>query len=419
MDWAKFVKENPWCLYGKQYEYFYQLSTKYRVMDKGRRTGYTKGALNYCGLEGFKKKNALQFLWVDTVNTNIDRYVERYLLPNLRMYRSNLWDWKQSKKELWICDCKYDFRSADRPENIEGFGYHRIIINEAGIILQKEKGRYLWFNAILPMTMDYDDCIVFIGGTPKGKRGKDGKISLFTEMCDKARSDKFPKYSLVHINTDENPILTKDAVEEVKEELPEGPIRDQEFYGKHVDSVSGIIKAFWFTIDEVPLEGEQVRSWDLAFTTKTANDFYAGVKMSRNETQYQIQDVEHGKLHWPDLKLLIISTAELDGTDVPVVIEEAGQQVGFVDDIRSHPRMANYNIIGQAPIGNKLIRAMKWASRLKSGQVTLLRGLWNEPFVNENCAFTNDDSHANDDQIDGTSGAYQHFNSDQVSICYV
>ena len=38
-----------------------------------------------------------------------------------------------------------DFRSVDRPENIEGFGYDKAFLNEAGIILRDE---YLWYNAI-------------------------------------------------------------------------------------------------------------------------------------------------------------------------------------------------------------------------------------------------------------------------------
>jgi len=401
-------------LYQKQFDYFYGSETKYNTLDKGRRTGFTHGSAIYCQLEGLLQKE-YRFLWVDTVYSNIDRYVERYFLPTLKQMPNNLWSWAPSKKEMKIGHCVYDFRSADRPENMEGFGYHRVILNEAGIILKGDKGRALWSNSILPMTLDYADCQVFIGGTPKGRRGKDGKISLFTEMC--TRNHKNWTHS--HINTDENPHLTNEAVEEVREELPEGPIRDQEFYGKHVDSVSGIIKDFWFQIDETPLYGETVRSWDLAFTVKKANDFYAGVKMSRDETKYQILDVKHGKLTWPELKLEIMSTAELDGPDVVVVIEEAGQQVGYVDDISAEPRMANYTIVGQAPKGDKLVRCMKWASRLKRGQVTLLRGDWNEGFITEGCSFSNDDSHAHDDRLDGASGAYQYFNSEHIGVCYV
>ena len=64
-----------------------------------------------------------------------------------------------------------DFRSADKPENIEGFGYALIILNEAGIIL---KNRRLWEETIRPMAMDYKAKVI-IGGTPKGKRVKKDK----------------------------------------------------------------------------------------------------------------------------------------------------------------------------------------------------------------------------------------------------
>ena len=53
---------------------------------------------------------------------------------------------------LKIGNSSLDFRSADKPENIEGFGYALIILNEAGIIL---KNRRLWEETIRPMAMDY------------------------------------------------------------------------------------------------------------------------------------------------------------------------------------------------------------------------------------------------------------------------
>ncbi len=72
-----------------------------------------------------------------------------------------------------------DFRSADKPENIEGFGYELIILNEAGIIL---KNRRLWEESIRPMILDYKAKVI-IGGTPKGKRvKKTNETHLFYEL---------------------------------------------------------------------------------------------------------------------------------------------------------------------------------------------------------------------------------------------
>ena len=74
-----------------------------------------------------------------------------------------------------------DFRCADKPENIEGYGYRHIIINEAGIVL---KNRNLSQESILPMTIDYDADVI-IGGTPKGKKVKNNETHLFYELSSK------------------------------------------------------------------------------------------------------------------------------------------------------------------------------------------------------------------------------------------
>jgi len=63
---------------------------KFKIAVKGRRFGLTKGAANdfiICALERTFKKG----LWVDTVNSNIERYVERYFIPNLKKLPRDMW----------------------------------------------------------------------------------------------------------------------------------------------------------------------------------------------------------------------------------------------------------------------------------------------------------------------------------------
>jgi hypothetical protein len=62
-------------LFDWQYEVFLNSKAKYNSIAAGRRTGKTQGASMSASI------NATQgdvVLWVDTVNGNIDRYVERY-----------------------------------------------------------------------------------------------------------------------------------------------------------------------------------------------------------------------------------------------------------------------------------------------------------------------------------------------------
>ena len=98
-------------------------------------------------------ENVSPSLWVDTVNGNIDRYVERNFYSVLKNIPPKYWKRRQQKKILSIFDRKMDFRPADHQERIEGFSYKFIFLNEAGIILRDE---YLFHNTIQPMKLDYN-----------------------------------------------------------------------------------------------------------------------------------------------------------------------------------------------------------------------------------------------------------------------
>ena len=72
---------------------------RFKIVAKGRRFGLTKGAANdfiLQALEGKFKRG----LWVDTVNANIERYVERYFLPYLYKLPRHLWNWRKQAKVL-------------------------------------------------------------------------------------------------------------------------------------------------------------------------------------------------------------------------------------------------------------------------------------------------------------------------------
>jgi len=399
-----------------QHNYFFNDLGKYRIMTKGRRVGFTHGAANYCISNGLR--NSHRMLWGDTVQNNLDRYIERYFFPVLKQLPQDLWNWNAQKKEMKINESIIDFRSAERPENWEGFGYHRIILNEAGIILKGDRGRYLWNNAVLPMTADYEDCVVFIGGTPKGRTDKDGSDCLYFDMYQKAESGA-ENYHHTNIPTIKNPFLNQEAVQEVIDELPEGPIRDQEAYGKFVDAGSGIIKREWLRIDDVPISGDKIIGVDLAVSEKTSADDTAIALMVRGEdNRYQIQDVEVFKETWPNAKPRIMSFIERH--KAKAIIESNAQMIGLIDDLRREPRMQNYTIEDRRTTRDKITCSSPWISRLESGQLTLYRGAWNKAYIAQAVAFTVEDKGRTDDMLDATSRCWEGFNGDsELSISFI
>lgn len=224
-------------------------TAKFIVVPAGRRFGKTKG----CGngtiewiIEGKK------ILWGDTISTNIDRYVERYWKPEI--IKSGLtYEYSTQKKVLRIDGFSgyIDFRSADRPENWEGFGYDIIILNEAGIILKND---YLYTNAVLPMLMDNPGSKLYAIGTPKGKIKKDGKEHRFYSMYKRAVSGD-PLYELFQYSSYDNPFLTTEDVSQLEEEmkLMNPQMVEQEIYAKFVDGAAGEL---W---DSVIIERQRVK----------------------------------------------------------------------------------------------------------------------------------------------------------------
>lgn len=208
---------------------------KYSIVPKGRRAGYTRGcaqAILEYGLSEdfwFLPRGPILILWVDSINSNIDRYFERLFYPELRKIDSDQWKWKQQEKVLKIGRATIDFRSAERPESIEGFAYNLIILNESGIILDDN---YLYENTITPMLMDFPDSKIIIGGTPKGKRNKNG-VHKFYELYQKAQHDK-ENYRIITFTGRMNPFIDRAELEKMAAQMDEAS-RRQEIDGEFCD----------------------------------------------------------------------------------------------------------------------------------------------------------------------------------------
>lgn len=212
----------------QQLEIFFEGDAKFNIITKGRRFGATKGGANACiewALDGER------VLWGDTIHSNIKKYFERYFEPELKGLD---YDWNGSDKQLKIGDGWIDFRSADRPENWEGFGYTRIFLNEAGIILKND---YLYTNAVLPMLMDYSDSKLYAIGVPKGKHNKDGSENRFFSLFKRAKEDTTGKYRTLQFSSYDNPLLKKQDIEEIKNEIAAMTAKmvDQEIYGEFIE----------------------------------------------------------------------------------------------------------------------------------------------------------------------------------------
>jgi len=208
---------------------FLSSEKKFTVVTKGRRFGATIGLAIHVIISLIKGKKVL---WVDTINGNIDRYFERYFVPILRQ-NDIPYEYNVQKKILKIMNGFCDFRSADNPSSIEGFGYDLIILNEAGIILKDE---YLYTNAILPMLMDYEGSQLIAAGVPKGKYLKSGREHPFYILYDRGKQGH-KDYSVYEYSSYDNPFLREEDVASLEDEMK--AMSDlqvqQEIYGKFIE----------------------------------------------------------------------------------------------------------------------------------------------------------------------------------------
>ncbi len=245
-----------------QLKVFDENNPRFITVAKGRRLGFTRGSAKYV-IENLLM--GLNVLWVDTVQSNLQNYFELYFTPELKKLPKDFYSWSVQDKKLIINGAVLHMRSAERPENIEGFGYDLVILNEAGIILKGSKGEYLWFNAIRPMLLDNPNSRAIIGGVPKGK-------NLFYELCKKELSDKNWKH--YQFSSYDNPFLKEDQIKELIEEVGgEGSeVVKQEIYGEFIDNASAELFSFSeiekamskisFSVEK--MQGENVWGLDVA-----------------------------------------------------------------------------------------------------------------------------------------------------------
>jgi hypothetical protein len=270
---------------------------KHMVVSKGRRFGLTKGAANdfiKSALMGKFRRG----LWIDTVNANIERYVERYFLPHLKKLPENIWHWRKQEKILEIRNAYIDMRSADRPENIEGFGYDKYFINEAGIVLKDE---YLWNNAIRPMLWDYKDTHGVIGGTPKGK-------GVFFEMSERGKDPTQPDYEFLTFTTFDNPFIDVKSIREEIDSMPERVVK-QEIYAEFLDDTGVVFRGITGVLTAKPSEPKNGHLYVVGVDLAKVQDFTVISVFDRTDNQ-QVYFKRINQIEWPLQKKYIIDITE-------------------------------------------------------------------------------------------------------------
>ena len=414
---------------------------QFTVCTKGRRVGATYGAAIFC-IESLLENKSI--LWVDTVQRNLNKYFDKYFLPDLKNVKPEFWSYSYSQHDLKFLNTGIDFRSAERPENIEGFAYHIIILNEAGIILKGLKGRQLWYNTIYPMVLDHHADVYFLG-VPKGKKAKKDEkevykknTTLYYELALKGglkdseytkagtmdpddnidaevekilaenkevnddiiegilkdQYKKDPRWRTLTFTSYDNPLLDKKDIQELEADVPR-QTRKQEIHGQFVDvGDEEIFKLEWFIDNRIKYElppvhllGRKIMSLDTAFKKGAENDDSAGVVFQ----EAFINGVPHWfwldcfceKLEFPGLLKMAKEFYAKHNPDLTLV-EDKASGTPLIQMLKVQ---AGFPVKAITPVTDKVNRAVACTPWFDNGQIFLLYGAWNSMATDQMCDF--------------------------------
>lgn len=169
----------------------------------------------------------------------------------------------------------------------------------------------------------------------------------------------------------------------------------------------GMFKRHWFAdkiIGAAPAGTTWVRHWDLAATKSTTAARTAGVKLGRApDGSFIVGHVVKDQIEGPDVRRLIKTTAETDGRGVKISLPQDPGQAGKVQSKDMIAMLAGFVAQAEPETGDKVTRAEPFSAQCEAGNVYLVRGEWNDDYLDELCLFPGG---AFKDQVDASSGAF-------------
>lgn len=156
-------------------------------------------------------------------------------------------------------------------------------------------------------------------------------------------------------------------------------------------------------VDAVPAGTIQwCRGWDLASTTGGA--YTAGAKLGKlSDGRFIIAGMERERMATDQRDALLRNTASRDGAGVRISLPQDPGQAGKSQALYLVRQLAGYSVTTSPESGDKETRAEPLAAQVNVGNVLMLRGPWNEAFVEEARLFPNG---AFKDQVDAASRAF-------------
>jgi predicted phage terminase large subunit-like protein len=168
-----------------------------------------------------------------------------------------------------------------------------------------------------------------------------------------------------------------------------------------------MFKRAWFDamiVDAPPPNCRWVRHWDLAASKKSTSACTAGVKIGRApDGKFYVGNVIKIQEEGATVRQIIMATAQADGLGVEISLPQDPGQAGKVQAQDMTSMLAGFVVVAEPETGDKETRAQPFASQCQAGNVSIVRGGWNEAYLDELCTFPTGKFK---DQVDASSGAF-------------
>lgn len=227
--------------------------------------------------------------------------------------------------------------------------------------------------------------------------------------------DLIKSFTFIKADVYDNPELLKANPEYLSNLMALHPVERARLLGGNwkarFDSGT-IFNREWFdVVDNAPI-GQCVRFWDIAATAqemaKSSSYYTAGVKMSKSSGCYFVLDAIAEQKGAGAVEALIIGVARQDGKKVKIRWEQEGGSAGILwcENLKDRLVQLGFDADYIKPMGDKVSRSIPYATDAVDGKVSLLRGTWNETYLNSLQHFDGTPAPLINDLTDASTGAH-------------
>ncbi|MEZ2224409.1 phage terminase large subunit [Rhizobium sp. RCC_161_2] len=158
-------------------------------------------------------------------------------------------------------------------------------------------------------------------------------------------------------------------------------------------------------VDAVPAGAKCCRAWDFAASKARPGrqpDWTVGLRMAEADGIFYVETIARGRWSPAEVERNLKNMATQDGPTVMIRMPQDPGAAGKADAETKIKLLAGFPIKVLSITGDKATRAKPASAQAEAGNVKLLRGEWNEAFLDEICAFPNAQF---DDQVDAFADA--------------